>query len=190
MNLVILGGTFNPPHNGHIAMADLVRRSFGYDNVVLIPSFQPAHKIIDGDVTPEQRLYMTQLAAEEIERALVSDCEIKRQGVSYTLDTIRFLKKKYSLSEKPGLVIGDDLIPGFHKWHQVDQLVEEADIIVLHRGEETEMNFPYPHRYLSNPQIPLSSSDIREKVLKGLSLEEDLPPSIESYIREQGLYRG
>ena len=133
---------------------------------------------------------MTALAAAEIENAFVSDCEIIRQGVSYSLDTVLHLKQKYSLSRKPGLIIGDDLIPGFHKWHQVDKLAEEAEIIVLHRGEEGKLDFPWPHRYLSNPQIPLSSSEVRDRVSQGLSVEEDLPPSIIRYIREQGLYSG
>ena len=83
-------------------MADQVRKTCGYDKVVLVPSFQPAHKTVSLGVSPEQRLKMIELAAGEIENAFVSDCEIKRQGVSYSLDTIRFLKDHYPLEGKPG----------------------------------------------------------------------------------------
>ncbi|OQY34627.1 MAG: nicotinate (nicotinamide) nucleotide adenylyltransferase [Spirochaetaceae bacterium 4572_59] len=188
MKLVMLGGTFNPPHNGHIAMADLVRRNCSYDQVVLIPSFQPPHKTVFSDVNIHQRLAMTELAAKEIENAFVSDCEMIREGVSYSLDTVRYLKEKYSLDGKPGLIIGDDLIPGFSSWHSVDMLVEEVDLIVLHRGDSEKLDLPYPHSYLSNPIISLSSSEIRSKVEKGLSIDADVPGSIVSYIRSEGLY--
>lgn len=188
MKLVMLGGTFNPPHNGHIAMADLVRRSCAYDQVVLVPSFQPPHKTVSTGVETHQRLAMTALAAREIEHAFVSDCEMIREGVSFSIDTIRYLKKKYSLEGKPGLIIGDDLISGFSSWHRVEDLVDEADIIVLHRGDREKLDIPYPHKYLSNSIISLSSSEIRGKVNKGLSIEADVPPSIASYIRSEGLY--
>ena len=188
MKLVILGGTFNPPHNGHIAMADMVRRTCGYDRVVFIPSFQPAHKTVSTGVSPVQRLKMTELAAAEIENAFVSDCEILRKGVSYSLDTVRYLKKTYSLNGNPGLIIGDDLIPGFHKWHLVNELAIEADIIVLHRGDKEQLDFPYPHRYLSNRMIPLSSSDVRLKISRGETVDGDIPASVLEYILQEGLY--
>ncbi len=183
-----MGGTYNPPHIGHIAMADFVRRSCSYDKVVLVPSFQPAHKIVSTGITPQQRLDMAQLAAEEIENAFVSDCEIRREGVSYSIETVRYLKEYYRLDSKPGLVIGDDLINGFPKWHKVDELVNEADIIVLHRGEDFEMGLPFPHTYLSNDMIPVSSSEIRQRVRQRLSISEYVPPSIAEYIFSRGLY--
>ena len=135
MKLVMLGGTFNPPHKGHLAMADQVRKVCGYDKVVMIPSFQPAHKSISMGVTPEQRLRMTELASAEIEEAFVSDCEIRRKGISYSLDTIRYLKNNYGIEGNPGLIIGDDLVAGFSHWHEADILAMEADIIILHREE-------------------------------------------------------
>jgi nicotinate-nucleotide adenylyltransferase len=190
MKLVIMGGTYNPPHIGHIAMADFVRRKCSYDKVVLIPSFQPAHKIVSTGITPRQRLDMTELAAGEIENAIVSDCEIRREGVSYSIDTVRYLKDYYNLDSRPGLIIGDDLISGFHKWHKVDELVEEADIIVLHRGNKTRLDLPFPHTYLSNDMITLSSSEIREKVRNGQSVSEDVPASVAEYIRSRELYLG
>ena len=190
MKLVIMGGTYNPPHIGHIAMADFVRRKCSYDKVVLVPSFQPAHKVVSTGITPQQRLDMTQLAAKEIENAIVSDCEIRRKGVSYSIDTVRYLKECYHLDSKPGLVIGDDLINGFHKWHMVDKLVCEADIIVLHRGKDCEMELSFPHTYLNNDMISVSSSVVRQRVRDSLSISEFVPSSIAEYISSRGLYLG
>jgi nicotinate-nucleotide adenylyltransferase len=131
---------------------------------------------------------MAELAAKEIENAFVSDCEIQRKGVSYSLDTVLYLKKRYKLEVNPGLIIGDDLIPGFHHWHRVDELVTEADIIVLHRGSVEQLDFPYPHRYLSNTMVPLSSSDVRMKISNNLPVDRDLPARVLSYIKERNLY--
>ncbi len=188
MKLVMLGGTFNPPHKGHLAMADQVRRSCGYDKVVLVPSFQPAHKSVSMGVSPDQRLRMTELASREIEKAFVSDCEIRRKGVSYSLDTIRYLKNHYEIEGRPGLIIGDDLVPGFSRWHKAEILAQEADIIILHRDDSGDLDFPYPHRYVSNSMVNLSSSLIREKIGAGISVKEDLPLSVIEYIRKEGLY--
>ncbi len=190
MKLVMLGGTFNPPHWGHLKMADFVRRTCGYDKVVLVPSHQPAHKNVSMGVSPVQRLAMIELAAAEIEKAFVSDCEIKRKGVSYSLDTIRYLKENFPLEGNPGLIIGDDLLPGFHKWYKAELLAEEADLIVLHREDAEKMDFPYPHRYLTNRTIPLSSSLIREKVSRGMDISEDVPAGVLRYISSERLYLG
>ena len=190
MKLVMLGGTFNPPHNGHIVMADMVRRSCGYDKVILVPAFQPAHKEIETGVSPSQRLEMTRLAAQEIENVLISDCELVRQGVSYSLDTVRYLKKHFHLKDNPGLIIGDDLIPGFSKWHNVHELVLEADLILLHRGNPDDLIFPYPHRYINNEMIPISSSEVRAMVRDRLDITGLVPLSVAEYIRKQGLYLG
>lgn len=171
-------------------MADLVRRRCGYDKVVLVPSFQPAHKVVDGGVLPEQRLAMTRLAAREVEGALVSDCEIRREGVSYSLDTVRHLTEQFSPEGRPGLIIGDDLVAGFPRWHKAELLAREADLIILHRGERDRLDFPYPHRYLNNEILPLSSSELRLKVAAGESLDGAVPEAVAAYIRQEGLYRG
>jgi len=188
MKLVMLGGTFNPPHNGHIRMAELVRLQLGYDRVVLVPSYQPAHKTVDSGATAGQRLEMVRLAASRLPSAFVSDCELHRKGVSYSIDTVRYLKKLYRPEGKPGLIIGDDLIAGFHRWHKVDELVREADVIVVHRGEPEELNLPFPHCYVDNPLLPVSSSEIREALRAGRSVDDLLPPAVLDYIGRNRLY--
>lgn len=188
MKLVMLGGTYNPPHSGHLRIAEAVRLHFGYDKLVLVPSFKPAHKEVSDEVTFQQRFRMVELSVQGWKDVIVSPCEYERKGVSYSIDTIRYLREKYSLDSKPGLIIGDDLVPGFSRWHKVDELCSEADIIVCHRGRPEDLNFPYPHSYFQNPIFEASSTDIRNALKEGRDVGDLLPPQVLSYIRREGLY--
>ncbi len=186
----MLGGTFNPPHWGHLKMAEQACASFSYDKIVFVPSFRPAHKSIEDSVSFEQRLSMIHLAAKVLDNAFVSDCEGARKGISYSIDTVRFLKAHFCGNEKPGLLIGDDLVPGFKYWHKVEELVHEADVIICHRDKSRPIVFPWPHRYMENPPFPLSSSEIRKKIRSGEDASSFLPPGVYEYILKEGLYAG
>jgi nicotinate-nucleotide adenylyltransferase len=188
MKLVMLGGTFNPPHLGHLKIGSAVKEAFGYERLVLVPSYRPAHKDVDTDISFQQRFEMVELAAGAIEGCFVSDCEYRRKGISYSFDTILYLKENYTNGEKPGLIIGDDLVSGFRNWHRAEELSREADIIICHRGEPADLDFPYPHRYFKNPLFPASSTEIRERLAAGDGADALLPPLVMKYIREKGLY--
>jgi nicotinate-nucleotide adenylyltransferase len=188
MRLVMLGGTFNPPHLGHLKIAEAVRQEFGYEKLVLVPSFIPAHKDIEGGVSFHKRKIMTELSIRDRESAFVSDCEYRRKGVSYSIDTIRYLKQEYTEGEKPGLIIGDDLVGGFVRWHEAEHLAEEADIIICHRGDPKDLDFPFPHRYFQNTIYNVSSSEIRTLLKQGEDVSSYLVPSVLEYIHTQGLY--
>ncbi|MDC7232673.1 MAG: nicotinate (nicotinamide) nucleotide adenylyltransferase [Spirochaetales bacterium] len=188
MKLVMLGGTFNPPHLGHLKIAEAVKNHFGYHKLVLVPSYTPPHKDITEDVSFHQRMKMVELSVQGWEDVIVSPCEYERKGISYSVDTIRYLKETYKPEGNPGLIIGDDLVPGFSRWRKVDELVTEADIIVCHRGKPEDLVFPWPHRYFQNPIFEASSTDIREGIRKGEDVSRLLPEGVLSYIREEGLY--
>jgi nicotinate-nucleotide adenylyltransferase len=188
MKLVMLGGTYNPPHLGHLKIAEAVRLQFGYDKLILVPSYRPAHKNVSEDISFQQRLKMVELAVQNWEDVIVSPCEYERKGLSYSIDTIRYLKEKYSLDSNPGLIIGDDLVPGFSRWHKVDDLCLEADIIVCHRGRREDLDFPYPHRYFENPIFEASSTEIRNRIKTGGDVQNLLPEEVLNYIRQEGLY--
>jgi len=188
MKLVMLGGTFNPPHLGHLTIAESVRDHFSYDTLVLVPSFNPAHKEIENHVTYEQRRKMVELTIQGRNGIFISDCEFERRGISYSIDTIRYLKDVYTGGEKPGLIIGDDLVAGFHRWHQAGQLALEADIIICHRGEPADLDFPYPHIYFQNPIVQASSTEIRNLLKANGTTEGLLHPDVLEYIRKEGLY--
>ncbi len=188
MKLVMLGGTFNPPHLGHLKIGSAVKEAFGYESLVLVPSFRPAHKNIDSDISFQHRFKMVQLAASSVEACFVSDCEYRRKGISYSYDTILYLKENYTDGENPGLIIGDDLVSGFRGWHRAEELSREADIIICHRGDPGDLDFPFPHRYFQNPLFPASSTEIREKLSAGESADDLLPSGVLDYIRREGLY--
>ena len=190
MVIALLGGTFNPVHNGHLLLANKVRREFNYDKIVFVPSYIPAHKDIQGGIAAGQRLEMLLLAINNLPWAECSDCEIIRQGVSYTIETLEFIASKYTLSGRMGLIIGDDLLVGFSSWKNPEKIVEMADLIVAHRMFKEEVPFPFDHRYVNNTIYPLSSSEIRALVKQNRSLLNCMPRQVLDYIGEKKLYRG
>jgi nicotinate-nucleotide adenylyltransferase len=189
MKIAIIGGTFNPLHLGHLFLAEEVLCTLPFDKIVFIPAHIPAHKAQPGDVSPEQRLEMVRLALALYKNFLVEDCEIKRGGISYTIDTIQYLKEKYSINEKPGLVIGDDLVHGFPSWKQADTLAQSTRLIIAHRVNRDKQSLSYPHAYLDNLMLPLSSSDIRDRIRYNRAYRFLIPDTVYKYISENGLYK-
>ena len=188
MRLLVLGGSFNPVHIGHLVMADELRDEFGYDLVVLVPSLRPPHKELADEPGPERRLAMLALAVEEDRNIAIDDCEIRRGGTSYTIDTLADLRRRYRIEGKPGLVVGDDLVPGFHAWKNPQEIAEAADIICAHRSSEDELPMPFPHRYAHNSIIKVSSSMVRRRIAGGMPFRRLLAPGVYRYVVENGIY--
>lgn len=188
MRLLVLGGSFNPVHIGHLVIADELRVEFGYDLVLLVPSFRPPHKDLEGDPGAERRLAMLELAVEDDSNLAIDDCELLRGGASYTIDTLRDLGSRYAIDGKPGLVVGDDLIPGFPGWRNPAEIADAADIICAHRSSEEELPFPFPHRYAHNSLLKVSSSMVRRRIAAGLPFRRLLAPGVYRYIVENRLY--
>jgi len=184
----MLGGTFNPVHLGHLYLADDVRLSYDYEKIVFVPANIPAHKEIEEEIGTEQRIEMLKLAVESIPQFVVDTCEIVRGGISYTIDTIRHLASKYNTKEKIGVIIGDDLLEGFSDWKDPDQICKLATLIVAHRNRSSRVSFSYPHQYIDNIVFPLSSSDIRKRIMDGKSVRFLLPDAVWRYIEEHRLY--
>ncbi|MFA6937927.1 MAG: nicotinate (nicotinamide) nucleotide adenylyltransferase [Treponema sp.] len=135
MKLAILGGSFNPIHMGHLALADDVCTSLGYDKMLFVVTNIPPHKEMNCAVSSKDRLEMVKSACECDSRFEAEDCELKREGVSYTYDTVCYLEEKYkgALEGKIGLVMGDDLISGFHLWRNAKELSKKCDLILARR---------------------------------------------------------
>jgi nicotinate-nucleotide adenylyltransferase len=188
LRLLILGGSFNPVHIGHLIMAQEVRQQFGYDLVLLIPSLRPPHKSLDEDPGAEHRLAMLHLAVDDDSSMGIDDCELRRGGTSYTIDTVRDLCRRYPIEEKPGLILGDDLIPGFAHWKEPEVLARETDIVCARRGTQDRLELGFPHRYADNPLIAISSSLIRSRAEAGKHFRHFLPESVHDYILHEGLY--
>jgi nicotinate-nucleotide adenylyltransferase len=193
MRLAILGGSFNPVHNGHLFLAQSVLDRFDYDKILFIPAFIPPHKQMIADVTAEQRLDMLRLGIVNNNKFEVDCCELERKGVSYTSVTISYLEKKYEgrLEGKIGLIIGDDLAEGFSSWRYPDILAENTDIILARRlfsENSCSVPFLYPHKELHNALLPISSTQIRESIGKNDSWRYLVPDAVYEYIVSRNLY--
>lgn len=135
MKIAVLGGSFNPVHNGHLALADAAARELGFDRILFIPDYVPPHKDGGNLVSAENRLEMVRLAVSEDERFECESCEIDRGGISYTYDTIQFLKEKYKgqIEGKIGIIMGQELAAEFSKWYKAEKLASECELIVALR---------------------------------------------------------
>lgn len=187
MRTVIIGGTFNPVHVGHLMLAEEVRVQEGFDRVVFVPSNKPAHKVVDG-TTVAQRLEMLQLAVTGY-NVVLETCELSRDGISYSIDTVRYVLEHYDLTGRPALVLGDDLFETFDTWKDADELSRLAELLVAHRRFPHQLTSPWPHRYLDNKLIEVSSTEIRQRVRRGLAWKALVPPAVADYIETYHLYR-
>lgn len=189
MRLLMFGGSFNPVHIGHLILAEEARIALGYTHVALVPAALRPLKDIQDDPGPEARLAMTRAAAADDDRLVVWDGEIRRGGLSYTIDTIRELARSFDLEGKPGLLVGDDLLAGFSEWRQADALARETRIVCARRERADRVAFPYDHVYLDNLLIPVSSRMIRERIAAGQPYRRLVPDPVWRIIEENGYYR-
>lgn len=135
MKIAMFGGSFNPVHLGHLALADSVCTSLGYDKVLFVPLFCAPHKESSFGISNDKRLKLLELAIKDDERFALEKCEIEREGTSYTFDTVTFLEKKYEsvLEGKIGVILGSDLVEDFHHWYRAEELAEKCDLILARR---------------------------------------------------------
>ncbi len=195
MKIAVLGGTFNPIHIGHLTLAQEAILSLGYERVIFVPAYISPFKQFEYDTTAEQRCDMVSLALQTDNRFDLELCEIQREGVSYTFETIDFLNKKYSkelqqenipLFKKIGLILGSDLVEGFKRWKEADRLASNTSIILAERGNPTL--FEYEHIKLNNALLPVSSTAIRQNIQAGKSWQYLVTPEVYSYINKGNLY--
>lgn len=189
----ILGGTFNPPHLAHLIVAQEVRETLALDLVVLIPSHTHAFKG-EAAASPVHRATMTELAAAGDRGLAVDRVEVQRGGTSFTVDTLRILRER-----EPGtrwsLILGQDILPELPAWREAERLPELADIVVTTRGAAgvadpaPDLPFAGDCTFVPVPALELSSTAVRRRVARGRSIRHWVPPAVEAYIREHGLYR-
>ncbi|WKA56309.1 nicotinate-nucleotide adenylyltransferase [Planococcus shixiaomingii] len=181
----ILGGTFNPPHLGHLIMANEAFHAIGLDEVRFMPNSIAPHKEVTG-ANAQQRLDMTRLAISGSRHFSVEDVEIKNGGVSYTFDTMKKMIQKEPDSEFY-FIIGGDMVDGLSSWHRIDELMEMVRFIGIKRPGY-ESNSAYPVLMVDSPEIHLSSSMLRERIAKNQTVSYLMPENVEAYIRREQLY--
>ena len=192
MKIAILGGTFDPPHLGHLILADTVIRELNYDKVLFIPSKIPPHKNISGEVSNEDRLNMLKLSIEDDKRFSFDDYELKSEGISYTIKTLNYLYENYDIDGKIVLIIGADLIKDFHRWKEPEKISELANIVAVNREESDNLDKENIEQYnikiIIAPRIDISSTLIRERIKKNKAFRYFLNDKVYNYIISNKLY--
>ena len=194
----LYGGTFNPPHLGHIGAAEAFCREARLDELIIMPDFLPPHKEVAAGVSPEDRLNMSHLAFKHINGATVSDLEIKRGGRSYTSVT---LEELYSEETEIYFLCGTDMILTMSEWYRPEKIFELATICYVRRetDEETtkliearirEYELKFSARVIKIPLdvIEISSTSLRELIKRG-DAGEYLSEDVYNYILQRGLYK-
>lgn len=183
----IMGGTFNPVHIAHLIAAEQVLTKLRLDEVWFIPDNIPPHKNAPL-VSAKDRATMLELATNDNPRFRVKLLEIFRGGVSYTVDTLKYLKEK-APQNNYYLIMGSDQVDSFHTWKQPDQIARMTTLVGIRRPGYPQ-NPQYPMIWVDAPNIQLSSTDIRRAIATGTSIRYLVPDSVIDYIQKKGLYRG
>jgi nicotinate-nucleotide adenylyltransferase len=197
MRVGILGGTFNPPHLGHLVAAQEAYRELELDQVLLIPASTPPHKPVEDEPGARHRLELCRLAVGDDDRFSVSDLELQREGPSYTVDTLQILKDHAS-SNDLFLILGGDIAAGLPRWHEPERVLELATVAVAkRRGTAREaveealagLKGGERARFFEMPGIGISSTMVRHRVRCGQPIRYFVPDGVKQYIETHGLYR-
>jgi nicotinate-nucleotide adenylyltransferase len=191
VKLGVMGGTFDPIHLGHLRAAENAREELGLDRVLFVPAARPPHRP-DRLASPLDRFAMVALATFDHPAFVASDLELRRDGPSYTVDTLRALR-----GERPHdelfLIVGSDTFPEMASWREPEALLALCTVAVVARpGDDAAAgpaDPPPPNAVsLSGPGLPISASAIRERVREGRSVRYLVPEGVADYIQKRGLY--
>jgi nicotinate-nucleotide adenylyltransferase len=197
MRIGILGGTFNPPHIGHLAIAQEAQHQLGLDRVVFMPVFAPPHKALVDDPGPEARFELCRLATARDERFAVSRLELDRGGPSYTVDTLRAIHAG-SPGDDLTFIVGGDVAQGLPGWREPEAVLDLATLAVAEREEirrrdiaecVAELEGAARLVFFDFPRMDISSSSIRRRVREGRPIRYLVPDDVARVIGAQGYYR-
>jgi nicotinate-nucleotide adenylyltransferase len=193
----VLGSAFNPPHLGHLALAQEAAWQLGLAEVVFVPTGEAPHKRIADDPGKEARIEMTRLAAADDERFSVSALEVEREGPSYTYATLEALAEERGDRELV-FVMGADAAVGLESWRKPQRVVELASLAVARRAGVSDADVAESMRslgcegratMLEMPQFGVSSSAVRQRAKQGRPLRYLVPDAVADFIAERGIYR-
>ncbi len=198
MRVGIYGGTFSPVHNGHVAAAKAFMEQMWLDILYVIPTGVTPHKDMKGDATAKDRLEMCRLAFADVDGVIVSDLEMKREGKSYTVDTLREL---YDPAGRLFFLMGTDMLLTLDTWREPEEIFRLCYPVYIRREADAALDdtivrkiTSYHQRFgkmvprIVAPAIELSSSQVREAVAQGHPIEDMVPSAVASYIQENQLY--
>ena len=191
--VVVFGGTFDPVHNGHIAIAKCLRDQLEAESVVMIPTGRPWLRPNAPIATPSDRLRMVELAIKSESRIKVSNVDVVRDKTTYSIDTINDLRPQYGVDHEFILAIGTDAVPDLHRWHRFDELIEECTFAVVERpGSPLNPAVALPRGSLvvPGPMIDVSASEIRAMIGRGevAAACRLLPTEVREFIINSKMY--
>lgn len=197
--LGVFGGSFDPPHGGHLHAARTAAQAFGLDHVLFVPAARPPHKPGRRLAEGEHRVALLELLLEGQGAMSVDTRELSREGPSFTVDTLRSLEEEGELF----LILGTDNLAGLPSWRALDEILQRAQPIVIHRAGEREAHLAalqgqlpadqlqrLARGFVERPPVTVSSTELRGAVRAGELPGQHLPPALDAYIREHQLYRG
>jgi len=198
MKIGVLGGTFDPVHNGHLVVAEVVKTKLNLAEVIFVPAGQPWLKA-DRPITPaEHRLQMLRLALADKPDFKLSTMEIERPGPSYTVDTLTELRSQLGDEDELFFILGRDNLAQLPQWHDAPRLIQLCYLVAVPRPgskrpdlKALEAAIPGVSQrvmLLDEPYIDVSASDIRERMARGLSVRHLVPEPVNRYIKEHRLY--
>ncbi len=188
MKIGILGGTFNPIHIGHLILAEEAREKLGLDGIIFVPTYLPPHKDSSDIAAAEDRLTMVKMAVSGNPYFSVSELEIKRDGRSYTIDTIRQLKAKYP-NDDLYFIIGSDLLTYLEEWKDLDEINKMVRFIVATRPGYALEKIPSRISTLPIRAVDISGFEIRKAIRENKSFRYLVPEAVFDYMNEHKLYR-
>jgi nicotinate-nucleotide adenylyltransferase len=188
MNIAILGGSFDPPHNGHfLVISQVLKFRPDIEKIILVPVFKHQWKPVNASVADRLNM-LSFLKSEKVE---ISDIEIKRKGISYTIDTIKEIKRS-AAQAKIYWIVGSDILSEWHRWEKKDELTSLATFLIFPRDPyNIPKKIPKGFEIINNKDIittDVSSTEIRQRTKSGLSIRSMVPERIEKYIIENKLY--
>lgn len=185
----ILGGTFNPIHVGHLTVAQMVHEQLKLDKVIFVPSNLPPHKTRKYVAPTKDRLHMIRLAIKGNLHFEVSDFEIKREGKSYSIETVAYLRDHFSRGTKFYFIIGSDLLPTLHTWRRIEEVQKIVSFVAVNRAGFEEKKSKVNVKLITIPGLQTSSSYVRQRITSGKTVRYLVPDNILKYIERKKLYR-
>jgi nicotinate-nucleotide adenylyltransferase len=189
VRLAVYGGTFDPPHLGHLVVAGDVHFRLGVDRVVFVPAADPPHKRGQVSAPAELRLAMVRAAVRGDPRFEVDDIELHRPGPSYTVDTLREFRRREPDAEL-FFLIGADALRDLPAWREPEEVARLATLVMLARGGETEVPDPrFPVRRVPVTRVDVAATEVRRRVAAGEPIRYLVPEAVREIIERKKLYR-
>jgi nicotinate-nucleotide adenylyltransferase len=186
----IFGGTFDPPHKAHIAIAEQAKKQFLLNGVIFVPAYIPPHKLLKTSTNASQRLAMVKLAIGRKAGYKVSALELRRGGISFTIDTLRAFHKRFPRTEIV-LILGADNLSQFRYWKAPDEILKLANLAIYRRKgfDKALKNTHITFEIVEGRLLQISSTELRRRIQHELPVSQYISKQVLAYIKKHSLYR-